>query len=579
MVFRSNLIFIPAFIGLLLCGTLSLRALDRYVVEPGTIADGNGGIYTSWSIAATQIQWAVNASTNASDTIWVSNGTYVLTNQITVISNIVLRSANGPNVTIVNGNFVLNAPDATTNNRCLYLSNASAFVSGFTFSNGAVCADGGGGALVGAGTLSNCTARENVCFNLINGTVASGGGVFLKPSGTVTACRVTGNIITNEGSVLFPGGGGIYASGAGCEIYGCFVSNNHIVGYTYSRGGGGVYAFGGARVRSSMICYNNIYSNITIEGLGGGVHLYEGPALLDSCTVTVNQALTGGGVYLNRGTVTNCLISNNYGRDMDSGAGGIYEYSSYFYYVNYVYNTTIINNTNSGVRMYTDNRGGTNHLINCTVENNTFYGVYIAGNSTSSVGFISNCIVRGNGGGGIRCRTLKNAQIRNCLIANNTNAGVYVGLLIGSGCGTVSVSSCTIVSNWTTNYGAGIRFETTNGNLVSVSSCIICSNGVGGTDDVYDAGAPTNYYALQYSCVGTNPGFTGAGIIVTNPQFVNFSGGNFRLAGNSPCINRGSNETWMTNAFDLDGRARIRYGTVDMGVFEAVRDGTVYHFR
>jgi len=31
-------------------------AADRYVVEPGTIADGQGGIYTNWAIAATQIQ-------------------------------------------------------------------------------------------------------------------------------------------------------------------------------------------------------------------------------------------------------------------------------------------------------------------------------------------------------------------------------------------------------------------------------------------------------------------------------------------------------------------------------------------
>jgi len=34
----------------------------------------------------------------------------------------------------------------------------------------------------------------------------------------------------------------------------------------------------------------------------------------------------------------------------------------------------------------------------------------------------------------------------------------------------------------------------------------------------------------------------------------------------------------MTNGFDLDGRTRIHYGIVDMGVYEAICDGTRYSF-
>jgi len=193
---------------------------------------------------------------------------------------------------------------------------------------------------------------------------------------------------------------------------------------------------------------------------------------------------------------------------------------------------------------------------------------------------LSNSVVRNNKAGGVSCTGVRNAQIRNCLIANNTNSGSYAGLLLGGSgrTGTISVSSCTIASNYGTNYGAGIRFADTNGGI-TVSSCVIASNGVGGTNDVYDLYAPTNYNAIQYSCLGTNAGFTGAGIIVTNPQFANFSGGNFRLTGSSPCINAGSNESWMTNALELDGRTRIRYGRVDMGAYEVIRDATIYHFR
>jgi len=572
---KIGLTFTVAFISLLWLGVLSLRALDRYVVEPGTIADGNGGIYTNWITAATQIQWAVNASTNASDTIWVSNGTYVLTNQINVTSNIVLRSANGPEVTIVNGGFVENAA-VPTNNRCLFLSNISAFVSGFTFSNGACDTNGGGGVWIGAGTLSNSTVCNNKSFVPTNFVSLGGGGIFIRPAGTVIACQVTANNVSNTaGNSSYGSGGGIMAYGAGCEVYGCVVSNNNITGYAISRGGGGIYAYIGPRIRSSLICNNMIYSNTTIEGLGGGVHLYEGNAAMESCTVTVNQALTGGGVYMNRATVTNCLVLNNYARD---NGGGFCMYAGNFGYVNYVFNTTIIGNSNMGVVMTTDNRGGTNQMANCTVETNVSLGIYISGNATTAVNIVSNCAVRGNKGGGIHCNILKSAQFRNCLIANNTNSGTYAGLRIASGCGTVAVSSCTIVSNISTNYGAGLRIETTNGGIF-VSSCIIYSNGVGGTNDVYDLWAPTNYNALQYSCVGTNAGFTGAVIIATNPQFANFAGGNFHLAGNSPCINAGSNESWMTNALDLDKRARIRYGTVDMGAYETIQDATIYRFR
>ncbi|MDO9542299.1 MAG: choice-of-anchor Q domain-containing protein [Kiritimatiellia bacterium] len=63
-------------------------------------------------------------------------------------------------------------------------------------------------------------------------------------------------------------------------------------------------------------------------------------------------------------------------------------------------------------------------------------------------------------------------------------------------------------------------------------------------------------------------------------MFENKDGGNYRLAANSPCVNRGINQSWMTTwPYDLDGRARIRYGTVDMGAYERINEGTVYGVR
>ena len=71
----------------------------------------------------------------------------------------------------------------------------------------------------------------------------------------------------------------------------------------------------------------------------------------------------------------------------------------------------------------------------------------------------------------------------------------------------------------------------------------------------------------------------GSGNITNAPLFVDMNAGNYRLSNNSPCINTGINRDWMTNSCDLDGRTRIRYGTVDMGCYEFILSGTTYRFR
>jgi len=65
-------------------------------------------------------------------------------------------------------------------------------------------------------------------------------------------------------------------------------------------------------------------------------------------------------------------------------------------------------------------------------------------------------------------------------------------------------------------------------------------------------------------------------VIYADPLLVDMFVTNCRLRANSPCVNAGYNENWMTNAVDLDGKQRVRYGTVDIGAHETIYEGAIY---
>ncbi|MBI2441381.1 MAG: hypothetical protein HYV35_08430, partial [Lentisphaerae bacterium] len=88
---------------------------------------------------------------------------------------------------------------------------------------------------------------------------------------------------------------------------------------------------------------------------GGGVArcvYMSANAALDGFTVTNGYSYNGGGVYVYRGTVQNCMISGN-------SAYSYYSYSNSSYYYSYYYGY--------GGGVYAD--GGT--LTNCTISGNT----------------------------------------------------------------------------------------------------------------------------------------------------------------------------------------------------------------
>jgi hypothetical protein len=322
--------------------------------------------YASWGTAATNIQDAIDASTNG-DLILVTNGVYQtggrlaegsLTNRVAVTRPVTVQSVNGPGVTVIRGYTVPVTLYGTNAVRCVYLTNG-ATLAGFTLTNGDTqnflvtyssidSASGGvycdstnalimncvivsntasGSCASDGGTLSNCIVANNnggsavYSALLINCTVTNNSGY-----GGVNTCTANNCILANNSGQQ--GGGALYS-----VLNNCFVSGNIASAY-----GGGAYdstlnnciltnnraGWGGGAISSTLnncLVVNNLaYSQINqpdAESLGGGT--WGGTA--NNCTIAGNEALRpnssfgglewqGGGAF--GGTLNNCIIFNNF---------------------------------------------------------------------------------------------------------------------------------------------------------------------------------------------------------------------------------------------------------------------------
>ena len=198
-----------------------------------------------------------------------------------------------------------------------------------------------------------------------------------------------------------------------------------------------------------------------------------------------------------------------------------------------LYNCTLIRNTSG------QNGGGAAHsnLRNCT----------LAGNSSSWAG---------GGAYGV------GYQLYNCLLTGNSTGGDGGGGTFG-----MILYNCTVINNKAT-VGGGTQGGT-------MYNCIGYFN---------SSAASSNWNSSTFTNSCTLPAAAGAGNITGDPMLVNTNIGNYRLLSRSPCINAGTNYSWMTDptdvrSKDLDFRQRLRYGTVDMGTYEHIRAGTVYGVR
>lgn len=276
--------------------------------------------YADWSIAATNIQDAVDASTNG-DLILVTNGVYatggrvtqgLITNRVVVDKPVKLLSFNGPTVTIIVGysNIV--------GIRCAYLTNGAELM-GFMLSNGVT---GPRGArfedTIGGGVW--CQSSSEVVSNCIlanNKAGQSGGGAY---NGTLLNC-----VLTNNSAV---GGGGAASSilsncilavnvavlsGQGGGALGSTLNNCILFGNSAALGGGAWSSVLNNCLVVSNTAYDH-YQGSRGSSLGGGVDA----CTANNCTIIFNTAVQPFGtesVYYGGGaaesTLNNCIVQFN----------------------------------------------------------------------------------------------------------------------------------------------------------------------------------------------------------------------------------------------------------------------------
>ena len=181
--------------------------------------------YADWSTAATNIQDAVDASTN-SDLILVTDGIYaaggrpltgyMLTNRVVIDKPVTVQSANGATATIIQGYQIPGAIYGAEAIRCVYLTNGASLV-GFTLTNGATLAGGddvqAGGDTSAAGILcSDSGATVSNCVVVSNSAGDFAGGAYF---GTFYNCLFFGNQAPLYGGATL-----------GCGLYNCTLTGN-----------------------------------------------------------------------------------------------------------------------------------------------------------------------------------------------------------------------------------------------------------------------------------------------------------------------------------------------------------------
>lgn len=273
-----------------------------YYVDAAKPAGGNG---LSWATAFNTLQAAVNAANPVwmqcyapLDTIYVKQGTYVLTSTLTLGSGDELYGGFPSSIanpvwadrdwktypTVIDGNNSV---------RCVTMNHYS-MLDGFTIQNGS--ASTGAGISVGAtpidcgflGYMSpivqNCRIRNNTSSGSAGGLFDDGADVHILD------CEFSGNSAGGSG-------GAIYYNNSGTEILRCTFYNNETTP-PGSLGGGATAGFGHNGTTGEYVTITNclFYANVS-NSWGGAISGNQVYPTITNCTFADNEASINGGAF------------------------------------------------------------------------------------------------------------------------------------------------------------------------------------------------------------------------------------------------------------------------------------------
>jgi len=364
---------------------------------------------------------------------------------------------------------------------------------------------------------------------------------------------------------------------ADATIDGVTIIKGRAVGTRPADEGGGMYIH-----QCSATIRNCTFQRNVANYIGGAISLDNagGTAIANCSFVENSSSYVAGAIlcYYSDATIEDCQFEGNKtGVGPTDGYGGA------------IYNDTCaptITNCSFSNNSAQYGAGVCNRMSNAHVERCTFVdcntatigggGVYNFGGAPT----ISNCLFQDNHvthrGGAVFDKSL--GMIVNCIMWNNSSmtygGAVHIGPSEEGADSSATFINCTMYGN-SASQGGGLYSDNSSAMLVN---CILWGNV--GYDEEQPQEICNSTWVLNrktvasYCDIAGDSTYPGTGNLRTDPHFVNANGGDFRLQGDSPCIDHGTNSAPSVPATDYAGQPRVRDGdedglaVVDMGAYE-----------